>query len=73
MPSDLYQNFVGNPAQNSSPREQAMRLLQQRGINIPEGLQNNPNAILQHLMQSGQIPQNRLQMAQSMMQRMFRR
>lgn len=73
MPSDLYQNFGGNPVQNSSPREQAMRLLHQRGINIPEGLQNNPNAILQHLMQSGQIPQNRLQMAQSMMQRMIRR
>ena len=72
MPSDLFQSFgAASPAQN--PREQAMNLLRQRGIQIPDGISGNPQAIIQHLMQSGQIPQGRLNMAQQMMQRMFRR
>ena len=77
MASELYQSF-GNqqmqaaPAQQN-PREQALSLLKQRGIQIPDGISNNPNAIIQHLMQSGQIPQGRLNMAQQMLQRMFRR
>lgn len=77
MASELFQSF-GNqqmqsvPAQQN-PREQAMDLLRQRGIQIPESITNNPNAIIQHLMQSGQIPQGRLNMAQQIMQRMFRR
>jgi hypothetical protein len=71
MPSDLFQNF-GSPAQQN-PRDQAMSLLRQRGIQIPDGIAGNPQAIIQHLMQSGQIPQGRLNMAQQIMQRMFRR
>jgi hypothetical protein len=72
MPSDLFQSFgAASPAQN--PREQCMNLMRQQGIQIPQGMENNPQGILQHLMQSGRIPQGRLNMAQQMVQRMFRR
>jgi len=63
-----------NPLNNgNSPKEQAMNLLKQQGIAIPQGMENNPQGILQHLMNSGRVPQNRLSMAQQMMQRMFGR
>lgn len=60
-------------AQPQNPKEQALNLLKQQGIAIPEGMENNPQGIIQHLMQSGRVPQNRLTMAQQMMQRKFRR
>lgn len=76
MPSDLFQSF-GTSANNAqvqqNPRDAAMEMLKQRGIQIPQGMENNPQGIIQHLMQSGAIPQNRLAMAQQMMQRMFKR
>ena len=74
MASELYQSFGAQavPTQQN-PREQALSLLKQRGIQIPQGMENNPSAILNHLMQSGRIPQGRLNMAQQIMQRMFRR
>ena len=74
MASDLFQSFgqQAAPAQQN-PRDAAMNLMRQRGIQIPDGISGNPQAIIQHLMQSGQIPQGRLNMAQQIMQRMFRR
>ncbi len=62
-----------NQNQPQNPKEQAIALMKQQGIAIPQGMENNPQGIIQHLMQSGRIPQNRLTMAQNMMQRMFRR
>lgn len=66
---------MSNPLNNNNqnPREQAMALMKQQGINVPEGMENNPAALLQHVMQSGRVPQNRLGMAQQIMQRLFRR
>ena len=78
MASELYQ-AMGTSANNApvqqqqNPRDAAMSLLKRQGVQIPDAIANNPQAIIQHLMQSGQIPQGRLQMAQQMMQRMFRR
>lgn len=75
MPSDIYQS-IGQQAQQAqpqNPKEQALNLMKQQGIAIPEGMENNPQGIIQHLMQSGRVPQSRLNMAQQMMQRMFRR
>lgn len=69
MPSELFQSF----GQQQNPRDAAMNLLRQRGINLPENIAGNPQAIIQHLMNTGQIPQARLNMAQQMLQRMFRR
>ena len=64
-------NPLNNQQQN--PKEQVLNLMKQQGISIPEGMENNPQGILQHLMQSGRVPQGRLNIAQQMMQRMFRR
>lgn len=74
MPSELFKN-LGNSQQQKKqdPREQALNLMKQQGIDVPQGMENNPQAIIQHLMQSGRVPQNRLTLAQQMMQRMFRR
>lgn len=76
MASELYQSF-GTSANNAqvqqNPRDAAMSLLKQHGIQIPQGMENNPSAILNHLMQSGQIPQGRLNMAQQMLSKLFRR
>lgn len=72
MPSDAFKS-LGKNHQQQNPKEQALSLLKQQGITIPSGMENNPQGIIQHLMQSGRVPQNRLSMAQQMMQRMFRR
>ena len=74
MASELFQSFGAQAVTaQQNPRDDAMSLLKQRGIQIPQGMENNPSAILNHLMQSGQIPHGRLNMAQQIMQRMFRR
>lgn len=74
MASDLFQSFgqQAAPAQQN-PRDAAMSLMKQQGIQIPQGMENNPSAILNHLMQSGRIPQGRLNMAQQMISKLFRR
>ena len=75
MPSDLF-NSIGkdnNVPANQDPRSAAMSRMKEMGINVPEGMENNPQAIIQHVMQSGKVPNNRLSMAQQVMQRMFRR
>ncbi len=73
MPSDLYQNFGNSENNNQNPKDAAMSRLKQLGISIPEGMENNPQALINHVMQSGKVPQNRLSMAQQIMQRMFGR
>lgn len=70
MSSDIFK-AMGNQPQN--PREQAMSILKQRGIQIPDSIAGNPSAIIQHLVQSGAVPQGRLSMAQQMLSRMFKR
>ena len=76
MPSDLFNSIGGNdtnvPA-NQDPRSVAMSRMKEMGISVPEGMENNPQALLQHVLSSGKVPQNRLGMAQQMMQRLFRR
>ena len=61
----------GNQTQN--PKEQALDLMRQQGIAIPDGMGDNPNALIQYVMQSGRYPQSRLTMAQNIVQKMFRR
>ena len=58
-----------NPMQMLSQlKSNPLALLQQAGFNIPANM-NSPQAILQHLMTSGQISQAQLNQAQSMAQR----
>jgi hypothetical protein len=59
-----------NQNQPQNPKEQALNLLKQQRITVPQGMENNPQAIIQHLMQSGRVPQGRVQ---HIMSRMFRR
>lgn len=64
---------LGQLGQPQDPRKAAMELMKQQGISIPKGMENDPNALLQHVLQSGKVPNNRLNMAQQVMQRMFGR
>lgn len=80
MASDLFNSFGGTPQnvpaqQNEqNPKDAAIQLMRQRGMSIPQNISNNPSAIIEHLIQSGQIPQNRLAMVQQMIsQRMGRK
>jgi len=75
MSSDLFKSFGkdNNVSANQDPKAAAMSRMKEMGISVPEGMENNPQALLQHVLSSGKVPQNRLSMAQQMMQRMFRR
>lgn len=50
-------------------RQNPLAVLKQAGYNIPTGF-NNPNQIIQHLVQSGQVNQGQLDYAQRMAQMM---
>ena len=50
-------------------RQNPMEALKRAGYNIPTGF-NNPNQIIQHLIQSGQVNQGQLDYAQRMAQMM---
>jgi RIO-like serine/threonine protein kinase len=75
MSSDLFKSFGkdNNVSGNQDPKAAAMNRMKEMGISVPEGMENNPQALLQHVLSSGKVPQNRLSMAQQMMQRLFRR
>lgn len=75
MSSELFKNFGkdNNVTANQDPRSAAMNRMKEMGINVPEGMENNPQALLQHVLSTGKVPNNRLGMAQQIMQRMFRR
>ncbi len=55
-PMQMVQQLRANPA----------AMLRSRGLNIPDGM-SNPQQIVQHLVQSGQVPNSRLQQIMQMM------
>lgn len=57
-PMQMLQQIRQNPA----------AVLQRAGLNIPAGM-NDPQQIIQHLMQSGQVSQQRYQQAMQMMRK----
>jgi len=60
--------FTGNIMQMIPQiRQNPMSILKKAGYNIPSNF-NNPNQIIQHLVQSGQVNQNQLDYAQRMAQ-----
>ena len=72
-------NPIFNAMQTANPMQMILQLrnnpvafLQQRGLNIPSNL-NDPNAIIQHLMNSGQISQQSYDRARQMAQQFMRR
>lgn len=57
-PMQMLQQIRQNPA----------AILQKAGLNIPAGM-SDPQQIIQHLMQSGQVSQQRYQQAMQMMRK----
>lgn len=53
-------------------QQNPMQFLAQRRFNIPQNIQNDPNAIIQHLMNTGQVSQEKYNQA-SQMARQFMR
>lgn len=49
-------------------RSDPVAVLKQRGLSIPSGM-NNPQQIVNHLIQTGQVPQSRLTQIMQMMGR----
>ena len=52
-------------------RQNPMQYMLQKGMNIPQNIGNNPNAIVQHLLNTGQISQQQYNQA-AQMARMLR-
>lgn len=53
-------------------RQNPVQFLMQRKLNIPQNMANDPQGILNHLLQTGQISQDQINQAYQMAQR-FRR
>ena len=65
----IYESLNMNPMQMMNQlRSNPSAVLKQRGLNVPMGM-NNPQQIVQHLIQSGQVPNARLQQIMQMMGR----
>lgn len=56
-PMQMLQQFRANP----------MQFFMQRRLNVPANMMNDPNAILNHLLQSGQISQQQINAAYQQM------
>ena len=72
MPNPLFNALGGNQAGNMMQmlmqlKQNPLSVLQKAGFNIPANI-NNPQQIIQHLTQTGQINQNQLNQAQQMAQ-----
>lgn len=66
-------NVPTNPMQMLSQLKQhPAEMLKQAGYNIPDNL-NNPQQIINHLLNSGQVNQGRVNMAQQMARNFGRR
>ena len=73
----LFDNLGGAQPQQMNPMQMVQQLKQNPAqmlnhahLNVPQNMMNNPQQIVNHLVQSGQIPQQRLQAAMQTMQRM---
>lgn len=73
MSNPLFNQLGGAVPQNPMQMIQKLRsdpvgMLRSRGLQIPDGM-NNPRQIINHLLQSGQVPQSRYaQVLQNMQQ-----
>ena len=72
MPINPLMANGGNPMQLLQQlRQNPVQFLRQAGLNVPADL-SDPNAIIQHLMNSGQITQERYNQARQMVNRFKR-
>ncbi len=49
-------------------KQNPMQFLVQKRFNVPQNISNNPNAIIQHLMNTGQVSQQQYNQAMQMLQ-----
>ena len=77
MANPLFNLLGANPLSGivnmmSQFRQDPMAMLQKSGLNIPSNL-SDPDAIINHLVRSGQINQNQLNQAQQIAQMLKRK
>jgi hypothetical protein len=63
MGNPLYERFGGRQQPNimhqlNDLRAHPAQMLKQFGYNVPDSLTGNPQQIIQHLVQTGQVPNN---------------
>ena len=67
----LFDKLNGNPQMNLQQlQNDPIGMAKQAGYNIPPNLAGNPQAMVQHLIQTGQVGGPKLQQAMQMIQRM---
>ena len=67
----LFDKVNGQPQMNMQQLQQdPIGMAKQAGYNIPQNLAGNPQAMVQHLIQSGQVSNPMLQKIMPMIQRM---
>lgn len=66
----LFDRLGGQQNQMQQLRNDPIGMARQAGYNIPENLAQNPQAMVQHLIQTGQISNPLLQKIMPMIQRM---
>ena len=54
-----------NQLQNNGLSQIAYLLLRQKGYQVPQNILNDPNAIIQHLLNTGQVTQDQYNVAAS--------
>lgn len=69
----LFNRLSGQPPQQANPQQMLQQLradpagmLKQRGFTIPQGM-TDPRSMVQHLLQTGQVSNPRMQQAMQMM------
>ena len=64
----MMNNFAGNPMQMlQSLKTNPLQFLMQRRFNVPANIANDPNAIVNHLLKTGQISQDQINAAYQQM------
>lgn len=66
----LFDKIQGGQPNLQQLQQDPIGMARQAGYNIPQNLANNPQAMVQHLIQSGQISNPMLQRIMPMMQKL---
>ena len=74
MPNPIYQAMGGGNTINAmqmlqSFKQNPMQFLMRNRLNVPQDIANDPNAIISHLLQTGQVNQEAVNRAYQMAQR----
>ena len=67
----LFDRIQGNQPNLQQIQQDPIGMAKQAGFNIPPNLAGNPQAMVQHLIQTGQVSNPMLQRIMSMMQKLM--